>query len=173
MADAERPKAHHLSQAQAYEHRLSEFEYAIWHLGAAFARWRRDCLASVSQHNLTNTEGAILHAVHMMGSEKGLMEIARLLHRGDIPNLQYGLKKLTQLGLVERKGRSRKAAVYAVTASGKSIVDAYLTQRREVLLRLFMEAAPSPDHLEELVMRMHVMIGLYDQSSDLLLSRQP
>ncbi|WP_108659103.1 winged helix DNA-binding protein [Acuticoccus kandeliae] len=156
-----------------YERRLAEFEYAIWHLGAAFTRWRRDCLDAVSETNLTSTEAAILHAVHMMGTSKGLMEIARLLHRDDIANLQYGLKKLTQLGLIERQGRSRKATVYAVTEAGGALVEAYLARRREVLLRLFMQVAPTSAELDNLIMQMHVMIGLYDQSSDLLLTRQP
>jgi predicted MarR family transcription regulator len=158
---------------ETYERRLAEFEFAIWHLGAAFARWRRDCLAAVTDLNLSSTEASILHAVHMSGEPKGVMEVARLLHRDDVTNLQYGLKKLTGLGLVERQGRSRKAAVYVATADGAALVEAYLAKRREVLLRLFRQAAPSPEHLEELVLRMHVMIGLYDQSSDLLLTRQP
>ncbi|XWN30111.1 MAG: winged helix DNA-binding protein [Devosia sp.] len=161
------------SDESVYETRLAEFEYALWHVGAAFARWRRDCLANVSDLNLTNTEAAILHAVHMSGAPKGLMEVSRLLHRDDIANLQYGLKKLTKLGLIERQGRSRKATVYAASPEGAALVEAYLARRREVLLRLFMQAAPSPDKLEDIIMRLHVMIGLYDQSSDLLLTRQP
>ncbi|MCF3935489.1 winged helix DNA-binding protein [Acuticoccus sp. M5D2P5] len=167
------PTHENTDETALYERRLAEFEYAIWHLGAAFARWRRDCLGAVSDTNLSSTEAAILHAVHMMGAPKGLMEIARLLHRDDIANLQYGLKKLTQLGLIERQGRSKKATVYAMTEAGTEIVEAYLARRREVLLRLFMQAAPSHGELDELIMRMHVMIGLYDQSSDLLLTRQP
>lgn len=156
-----------------YETRLAEFEYAIWHVSAAFTRWRRDCLAAVCDLNLTNTEASILHAFHMTGAPKGLMEVSRLLHRDDIANLQYGLKKLTKLGLIERQGRSRKTTVYAISAEGSALVEAYLARRREVLLRLFVQAAPSPDRLEDIIMRMHMMIGLYDQSSDLLLARQP
>ncbi|MDQ0315446.1 winged helix DNA-binding protein [Amorphus orientalis] len=156
-----------------YEAKLAEFEYAIWHLGAAFARWRRDCLASVSDISLSSTEASILHAVHMNGTAKGLMEIGRLLHRDDMTNIQYGLKKLGQLGLIEKQGRSRKSMTYAVSEHGDEIIQAYLDQRRAVLLRLFQQVAPAPDDLTNLIMQMHVMIGIYDQSGDLIMNRQP
>lgn len=156
-----------------YEARFSEFEYAIWHLGAAFARWRRDCLGAVSDVSLSSTEASVLHAIHMNGNPKGLMEIARLLHRDDLPNIQYGLKKLGQLGLIDKQGNSRKNMTYSVSDAGNRIVDDYLRKRREVLLRLFQHVAPSPSDLDDLIMQMHVMIGLYDQSSDMVMNRQP
>lgn len=156
-----------------YETRLSEFEYAIWHLGAAFARWRRDCLGSVADTPMSNTEASILHAIHMYGTEKGVMEIARLLHRDDLANIQYGLKKLGQLGLIEKRGNSRKNMTYVVSDTGKAIVDAYLEQRRAILLRLFERAAPSADSLSDMILQMHVMIGLYDQAGDMIMNRQP
>lgn len=158
---------------QDYETKFSEFEYAIWHLGSAFARWRRDCLDAVSDVGLSSTEASVLHAIHMNGNPKGLMEISRLLHRDDLPNIQYGLKKLSQLGLIEKQGSSRKNMTYSVSEDGSRIVDAYLRKRREVLLRLFQHVAPSSRDLDDLIMQMHVMIGLYDQSSDMVMSRQP
>lgn len=156
-----------------YETKFAEFEYAIWHLGAAFARWRRDCLGSVSDVSLSSTEASILHAVHMNGTAKGLVEIGRLLHRDDMTNIQYGLKKLGQLGLIEKRGNSRKNMTYAVSARGDEIIGAYLDQRRKVLLRLFQQVAPAPDDLDTLILQMHVMIGIYDQSGDLIMNRQP
>ena len=161
------------AQTTDYEAKLSEFEYAIWHLGAAFARWRRDCLGSVADTALSSTEASVLHAIHMNGTPKGVMEIARILHRDDLANIQYGLKKLGQLGLIEKHGSSRKSMTYAVSEAGGKIVDAYLEQRRAILLRLFERAAPSPDELAEMILQMHVMIGLYDQASDMITNRRP
>ena len=156
-----------------HEVKLSEFEYAIWHLGAAFARWRRDCLGSVADVPLSNTEASVWHVIHMNGTPKGVMEIARLLHRDDLANIQYGLKKLGQLGLIEKRGNSRKNMTYAVSEEGNRIVDAYLEQRRAILLRLFERAAPSPDDLTDMILQMHVMIGLYDQAGGMIMNRQP
>lgn len=155
-----------------YEAKLAEFEYAIWHMGAAFARWRRDCLGSVSDLNVSNTEASILHVVHMNGTRKGVTEISRLLHRDDLPNIQYGLKKLWQLGLIEKEGNSRKNMTYCVSKTGEEIVEAYLEQRRKILLRLFKQVAPATDDLSDLIVQMHVMVGIYDQSSDLVISQK-
>lgn len=154
-----------------YEAKLVEFEYATWHLGAAFSRWRRDCLASVSEHNLSGTEASILHVVHMNGTWKGVTEICRLLHRDDLPNIQYGVKKLGQLGLIEKRGNSRKNMTYGISEAGEIIVDAYLKRRREVLLQLFKQVAPGTEDLSDLIVQMHVMVGIYDQSSDLVISK--
>lgn len=156
-----------------YEAKLSDFEYALWHLGAAFARWRRDCLRSVDGRDLNSTEASLLHVIHLSDTPKGVMDICRLLHRDDLANIQYGLKKLGGLGLVQKHGRSRKSMTYTVTEEGRAIVEAYLERRREILLRLFMQVAPSTEDLTDLIMQMHVMIGIYDQSSGLVMNHQP
>lgn len=155
------------------EAQLSEFEYAIWHLGAAFSQWRRDCLGSVADGQYSNTEASVLHVIHMYGTPKSLMDISRLLHRDDLSNIQYGLKKLAQHKLIEKQGSSRKTMTYTISPAGNEIIEDYLERRRTVLLRLFQQVAPSPSDLTDLVMQMHVMIGVYDQSRDLIMSRQP
>ncbi|KPQ05553.1 MAG: putative transcription regulator, contains HTH domain (MarR family) [Rhodobacteraceae bacterium HLUCCA12] len=151
----------------------AEFEYALWQLGGAFARWRREGLASVSELNLNGTEAAILHVVHMNGVPKGIMEISRLLHRDDLPNLQYGLKKLQQLGLVAKLGASRKMMNYDVTDKGRKIVESFLRQRRDTLLTLLEHVANLPEELRYMITRMHLLTGIYDQSSDLVRTHQP
>src|SRR5215510_16452887 len=84
--------------AARHERAVTAFEYAAWHLGSAFARWRRDCLASIPGAGLSGAEASILHIIHLNGTPKGLAEISRLLHRDDLANLQYGIKKLVTLG---------------------------------------------------------------------------
>jgi predicted MarR family transcription regulator len=151
----------------------ADFEYALWQLSGAFARWRRDCLASVSGVSLSGTEASILHVVHMNGTPKGLMEISRLLHRDDLPNLQYGLKKLQRLGLVEKRGASRKTMNYDATAEGNRIVEAFLRKRHETLMALLAHVADLPEGLREMITRMHLLTGIYDQSSELVRAHQP
>lgn len=151
---------------------LAGFEYALWHLGSAFSRWRRDCFASVCDLGLSGSETSILHVVDMNGTAKGLMDISRLLHRDDIPNLQYGLKKLLQLGLIEKRGTSRKTTNYVTSETGKNIIADYKQMRRETLLRLFRQVPQTAENMEQMVAMMHVMSGIYDQSGDMLM-RQP
>lgn len=159
--------------ARLDERAWAEFEYALWQLGGAFALWQRECLASVTELNLSGTEAAILHVVHMNGVPKGVMEISRLLHRDDLPNLQYGLKKLQQLGLVAKRGASRKMMNYEVTEAGRKIVEAFLDQRRKTLFQLLDHVADLPEELRYMTTRMHLLTGIYDQSSDLVRTHQP
>ena len=151
----------------------AEFEYALWQLGSAFARWRRDCLGAVTDVALSGSEASILHAIHMNGTAKGLMEISRLLHRDDLPNLQYGLKKLSQLGLVEKRGNSRRTTSYVCSARGAAIIEAFIAQRRASLLKMLAQVSNLPEGLEEMIMRMHLLVGIYDQSADMVRSHQP
>ena len=54
-----------------------------------------------------------------------------------------------------------------------AVVDAYLDTRRRVLVRMFMRVARTPDELTDLVMLMHLMIGIYGQAGDLAVNRHP
>ena len=76
--------------------------------------------------------------LHLNGTPKGLSDVARLLHRDDLANLQYGLKKLLSLGFIDKasNGASRRNTTYVPTESGRAIVDAYLQHRRDTLVRL-------------------------------------
>lgn len=168
-----RPQGDRPGESKLDERGWAEFEYALWQLGGAFARWQRECLASVSALNLSGTEAAILHVVHMNGVPKGVMEISRLLHRDDLPNLQYGLKKLQQIGLVAKLGASRKTMLYEVSDKGREVVDAFLRQRRDTLFALLEHVADLPEELRHMTTRMHLLTGIYDQSSDLARTHQP
>ena len=159
---------------EAVDARLwSEFEYALWQVGGAFARWQRDCIATVSDLNLSGTEASILHVVHINGTPKGLMEISRLLHRDDLPNLQYAIKKLIKLDLIQKTGTSRKTMMYEVSAEGARIVAAFQEKRSATLLKMLSHVSGLPDELEEMITRLHLLTGIYDQSSDLVRSHQP
>ncbi|WP_157982124.1 winged helix DNA-binding protein [Oceanicella sp. SM1341] len=155
------------------ERGLADFEFALWHLGAAFARWRRDCFAAVCDLGLGGTEASILHVVHMNDTAKGLSEIGRILHRDDHTNLQYGVKKLLRLGLLEKRGAARKTMTYGVSPRGREIVEAYLAERRRTLLRLYARMAPVTGELSETTTLMHLLSGVYDQASDLVINHQP
>lgn len=151
---------------------INAFEYAAWHLGSAFARWRRDCLSTLPGTNLAGTEASILHVLHLNGTAKGLGDIARLLHRDDLANLQYGLKKLLSLGYIDKAGdgASRRHATYATSKAGAAIVDAYMQRRRESLIRLAATMSGTEGALQQATAILHVMTGLYDQASTIVTS---
>lgn len=157
-------------EALRHERTVTAFEYAAWHLGSAFARWRRDCLASLPGVALSGAEASILHIIHLNGTPKGLAEIARLLHRDDLANLQYGLKKLLAQGFVEKADARapKKSMTYRASAKGGALVEAYLQRRRETLLRLTRTLPGTTEAIDEVTIMLHVMIGLYDQASNIV-----
>lgn len=154
---------------------LINFEYAAWHLASAFAKWRRNCIASLPFNDLSGSEASILHIVHMNRTAKGLSEISRLLHRDDTTNLQYGLKKLLSLDyIVKADGtRSRKLTTYCVTKKGDALVIAYQKRREEILLALTHALPGLADTVEKTTNVMHVMVGLYEQASEIAATRPP
>jgi len=153
-----------------HERAVTAFEYAAWHLSSAFARWRRDCLASLPGVDLSGAEASILHIVHLNGTPKGLSEISRLLHRDDLANLQYGLKKLLTLGYIEKADQkaTKKNTTYRASAKGQALVEAYLQRRRDTLLRLTASLSGTTEAVEKATIMLHVMIGLYDQASNIV-----
>jgi len=152
---------------------LAHFEYAAWHLSSAFAKWRRDCIASLPADDLGGSEASILHIVAMNDTAKGLAELSRLLHRDDTANLQYGIKKLLTLGYITKADStaSRKLTTYIATAKGIALVSAYNKRREEILLALTHALPGLADTIEKTTNVMHVMVGLYEQASEIAASR--
>lgn len=155
--------------AAKHEQAINAFEYAVWHLGSAFARWRRDCLACLPDASLSGAEASILHIVHLNGTPKGLAEISRLLHRDDMANLQYGVKKLLSQGYLVKADpkAAKKVVTYVTSERGEELVEAYLKLRRETLMRLTDRIAGMTEAIDEATTMLHVMIGIYDQASNI------
>ena len=88
---------------------LTEFEWSLWRISAAFVRWQSECASELAGSGLSGLDTAVLHTIRYRNKPKGLAEISRLLGRDDTANIQYAIKKLQALQLIERvKGRSRK-----------------------------------------------------------------
>lgn len=156
--------------ALRHEQAINGFEYAVWHLASAFARWRRDCLACLPDAALSGAEASILHIVRINDTPKGLAEISRLLHRDDVANLQYGIKKLLAQGYLEKADPKapKKNVTYRTSTRGRILVEEYLRLRRETLIRLSDRVPGMTDAITEVTTMLHVMIGIYDQASNIV-----
>lgn len=97
---------------------------------------------------------------------KGISEIGRLLNRDDQSNLQYGVRKLLKVGLIEKSksGTSKKDVTYQVTDLGSDVTDRYTVFREELLISLTRSIAEVHD-LEAITRILRLMTGLYDQAS--------
>lgn len=147
------------------EVRLTELEYALMRSFESFGRWQAECLALSAGIQASGPENALLHVVRMKDRPKSVKELARLTNREDIPNIQYGLRKLMKAGLVEREGASRTGVVYSVTEKGREVTDRYARARRELLVALVARLDDPERGFGEAAQVLDLLSGLYDRAA--------
>jgi predicted MarR family transcription regulator len=126
----------HLAKSDV-EAKLSEFEFLLWRLFYSFSKWQEDCQRCVSDDDVAAEDIALMHLIRVRESPKTISEIARLLNRDDMSNLQYSLKKLLRLKIIKKyKHTSKKSIVYEITEKGIKITDKYGEIRRNVLIKM-------------------------------------
>ena len=152
--------------ASAAEVAATELEFSLFRVYASFERWQVECLATVANERLTCTENAVLHVIRLKDRPKSAADTARLLNRDDISNINYAIRKLLSLKLVERcPTEGGKGAAYRVTQRGAEVTEKYAALRREVLFRMI----PSVDHWDEQNATarqvLDLMRGIYEQAA--------
>jgi len=155
----------HLAR-DAQEGLVTEFEFALLRIAAAFERWQVECFGSVADQRLGSTCNVILHVVRLKDRPKTQSEIARLLARDDIANVQYSMRKLLEAGLIERApGGRRKSVAYRVTRRGRRVSEGYATLRAKVL----MSRVPSLERWNERIaaaqQTLDMMRAVYEQAA--------
>lgn len=169
-APARRPPPEPADPLLPAEKALTGLEWSLWRLSAAFVRWQGECMSAVSGRPIGGHDTALLHVVAYHDRPKGLSEIARLLGRSDVANIQYAIRKLVRLGLIAPlEGRSRKDAAYRVTPEGEVLIRRYRAFRRELLVAL---ADATEDDLPGLDARLVRLAGLYDGAAREAVQRQ-
>ena len=168
VAGKKRPglnKQWHLATNE-FEVGLTELEFSIIRVSAAFDRWQSDCLACCIGQTFSGSDTAVLHVIRMHDRSKSISEIGRLLKRDDQSNLQYGIRKLLKAGLIEKAvgGSSKKGVTYQVSKLGREVTDNYAEFRRELLISLTTTMSDAKD-LEGISKVLNLMSGLYDQAS--------
>lgn len=150
----------------SYEVGLTELEFSIIRVSAAFERWQSDCLACCHGQTFSGADTAVLHVIRMHDRTKSISEIGRLLKRDDQSNLQYGIRKLLKAGLIEKSndGSSKKGVTYQVSELGREVTDRYADFRQELLVSTLQSISGDND-LEAISKVLNLMSGLYDQAS--------
>ncbi len=158
-------KRWHLAENE-YEIELTELEFSIMRAAAAFDRWRSDCMACCINASFSGADTAVLHVIRMHDRPKSISEIGRLLNRDDQSNLQYGIRKLVNAGVIEKSGNSdsKKGVTYVATELGCEVTDHFVEFRRELLISLT-ESVSSEVHLSDASKILNLMAGIYDQAS--------
>ncbi|MGD0846690.1 helix-turn-helix domain-containing protein [Bradyrhizobium sp.] len=168
----ERPGTWHLARTET-ERRLSDFEFGLERLAQAYYRWKAACLAAVCDVPLTGDDVAVLNVVRMGDEPKRLSEIAQLLNRVDVPNLQYATRKLVRSGLIETEGSSsRKETRYRATATGRSVTEAYAALRAATLPPMLEALDGWAAKTETTSVHLDLISSLYAQAAQVAITRR-
>lgn len=145
---------------------VTELEFSVLRVSAAFERWQGDCLGCCHGQAFSGTDTALLHVVRMHERPKSISELSRLLKRDDLSNLQYSVRKLLKAGLIEktRQAGSKKDVVYQMTELGREITDQYAQFRKELLMSLI-EATGGKIDFAAAARALNLMSAMYDQAS--------
>jgi len=169
---AEQPGSWHLARSET-ERQLCDFEFGLERLTQAYYRWKAACLAAVCDVPLTGDDVTVLSVVRMGDEPKRLSEIGQLLNRVDVPNLQYATRKLVRVGLIETEGSSsRKETRYRVTATGRSVTEAYATLRAATLPPMLEAMDGWAEKSATTSVQLDLISSLYAQAAQVAITRR-
>src|SRR5690606_16749573 len=114
----------------------------------------------------------VLHCVRMRGPAPSLSELLLFLNRHDVANLQYSLRKLTKMGLIESCRRNKRESRFSLTARGMHLTSIYAAIRDETLVRLCADEPTSLEALDQASSALEHLVGVYDQATQALLNRR-
>ncbi|MDB5728255.1 MAG: transcriptional regulator [Noviherbaspirillum sp.] len=143
---------------------LSEFEFGLIIAVNAFNRWAVRCMSAAGMKDMTITDVLVLHHINHRAREKKLADIAFILNIEDTHIVNYSLKKLHSLGLVQSERRG-KEVLYSTNEAGEAVCKRYFEIREEVLVSTLSQGGKETVELTELARFMRILSGLYDQAA--------
>jgi predicted MarR family transcription regulator len=145
---------------------LTAFEWSLWRISAAFLRWQSECSSDLAGTSISGLETAVLHTIRYRQKPKGLSEICRLLGRDDTANVQYAIKKLQALRLIERvKGRSRKDTLYIPTSTGEQLTQDYRAVRENLLVTMIQRIDRADNNLQSTTEMLELLTSFYEAAA--------
>jgi predicted MarR family transcription regulator len=143
---------------------VSEFEFGLIISGHAFGRWTVRAMAAAGYPELSSLDVLVLHTVRHRDRPKKLADICLVLNVEDTHTVNYAVKKLRKLGLVE-EGKIGKEKSVAATQTGCDACERYRSIREELLLAAMKDAQVEPEQMSRLSTLLRMMSGQYDQAS--------
>ena len=152
----------HLASGRSSE--LSEFEFGMIVATNAFNRWMVRCMAAAGVKDMTINDVLVLHHINHRGREKKLADIAFLLNIEDTHIVNYSLKKLLSLGLLNTEKRG-KEVLYSTNEEGEALCKRYFEIREQVLVSTLVGDGTESFELAELGRFLRMLSGLYEQAA--------
>ncbi|MCY1667517.1 winged helix DNA-binding protein [Rhizobium sp. SL86] len=166
MTSPDSPTAEFDPDGAGKEMALTDFEWSLWRVSSAFLRWQSECASVLAGATLSGHDTAVLHTIKYRDRPKGLSEISRLLGRDDTANVQYAIKKLLVLKLIERvSGRSRKETIYTLSQKGLQLTKEYRRLRKELLVTSVGKLKDVEGALKASAEMLELLSSFYDTAS--------
>jgi predicted MarR family transcription regulator len=144
--------------------KLSEFEFGLVIAGNAFTRWAVRCMSAAGIKDMTITDVLVLHHINHRARGKKLSDIAFILNIEDTHVVNYALKKLQSLGMVNAE-KHGKEVLYSTNEKGRNLCLRYADIREQVLLSTMIGDDTQNTRLVDLAHLLRVLSGLYDQAA--------
>lgn len=152
----------HLTSPDSWH--LSEFEYGMIIAHNAFSRWMTRCMSAAGYTDFSPLDVLVLHNVNHRNREKRLVDICFVLHVEDHHTVNYSLKKLVKVELVEKEKRG-KEIFYSTTPEGAEVCKKYREIRERCLTSVYRSLEQTGDEVSETASLLRLLSGLYDQAS--------
>jgi len=144
---------------------LSQLEYALINAGHAFERWVVHCMTASGVPDLSALDVLVLHNTNHRGREKTLAAICLVLNVDDTHLVNYSIRKLRKLGLLDARRRG-KEMVYSVTTHGGDACERYREIREACLIdALAVFGGPEQGDMSAIATRLRALSGIYDQAA--------
>ena len=162
----------HLVSKKAVE--LSEVEYGLIVASNAFGMWMVKAMSAALAEMEQNADLGVLdilclHSVNHRGRAKKLADICFKPNVEDSHTVNYALKKLVKVGLVQSE-KQGKEVFYGTTNMGKALCMAYRDVRESCLVDKYAAfgdgtGKPNAASLSEVARQLRLLSGLYDQAA--------
>lgn len=152
----------HLAEGEGWE--ASELEYGLIIAFNGFARWMQRCMAASGMPELSALEILVLHNANHRDREKRLSDICFLLNIEDTHTVNYALRKLLKMELLESEKRG-KEVFYRTSDKGRELCATYKSVREQCLLEALPRGGVKGEELREVAATLRTLSGLYDQAS--------
>ena len=143
---------------------LSGFEFGLILVTCAFHRWMIRATAAESVQELSPPDGLVPHAVNHRGHKKKLADICLVRNIEDTRVVDYALKKLERLKLIERERIGKEKAV-AITPTGEAVCLKYREIREALLVKAVRATGFHEATISNLAATMRALSGQYDQAA--------
>ncbi|NMK46533.1 winged helix DNA-binding protein [Achromobacter sp. Bel] len=143
---------------------LSEVEFGLIIASHAFNRWMVRCMACAGLPELTSLDILVLNHVFHRGRGKKLADICFTLNVEDTHLVNYSLKKLERLGVVQ-SAKTGKEVIYTTTETGAAAIQRYAEVREQCLVKSFIDSPAADDANHQLANTLRTLSGLYDQAA--------